>query len=65
MEDITEHIHQHFISPVNRNEKDYQQRHLNFHKQVEHWMQNYHFNNNDENSILNRSYSKQEILSNK
>ena len=35
MEQITEHIHQHFISPVKRNRKDYKKRHLDFHEQVE------------------------------
>ena len=62
MEEITEHIHQHFISPVKRNKKDYQKQHLDFHNRVENWMENYEFNNNANESILNREYSQQEVL---
>ena len=62
MEEITDLIHKHFINPVKRNSKDYQPRHLRFHKKVENWMENYKFNKKDNTSILNRKYSKQEII---
>ena len=62
MEEITEHIHRHFISPVKRNRKDYKKRHLDFHQRVKQWKNNYTFNKNNSESILNRQYSKQEVL---
>ena len=62
MVEISDHVHRHFINPVKRNNDDYQPRHIRFHNKVERWMDNYHFNNNNNCSILNRSYSKQEIL---
>ena len=62
MEEITTHIHNHFISPVKRNRKDYEQRHKNFHNRINNWMENYTFNRNNNDSILNRKYSKQEVL---
>ena len=44
MEEISDHIHKHFISPVKRNSDDYQPRHLRFHDKVNNWMENYQFN---------------------
>ena len=37
LKEITQHIHEHFISPVNRNRKDYKQRHIKFHNQIKQW----------------------------
>ena len=62
MEEITEHIHKHFINPVKRNRKDYKKRHLDFHHRVKEWKNNYKFNNNNNESLVNRQYSKQEVL---
>ena len=62
MQEITTHIHDHFINPVKRNRKDYKQCHINFHNRIEKWMQKYKRNKNQNDSLLNRKYSKQEIL---
>ena len=62
LKEISDHIHHHFISPIKRNNDDYQPHHTRFHNKVEPWMENCQFNNNQENSILNRPYTKQEIL---
>ena len=58
LKEITQHIHEHFISPVNRNRKDYKQRHIKFHNRIKQWYNNYKFNNNNNKSILNRKYTE-------
>ena len=62
MKEIATHIHNHFISPVKRNRNDYEQRHIDFHSKIENWMKNYKFNKNENDSMVNRRYSKQEVL---
>ena len=59
--EISEHIHEYFISPVKRNRKDYKKRHIDFHNRIEKWMKNYKYNKNNNESILNRKYTQQEV----
>ena len=62
IDEIANHIHKHFIRKVDRNEKDYQPRHLRFHEKIEKWWKNYKINRKNTNSILNREYPQQEVL---
>ena len=59
-EEIADELHYHFIKPLKRNK--YEQKHLNYHKRVNDFINDYSKNNNNANSIVNRPYTKQEVL---
>ena len=58
--EIAEEVHKHFIRPLTRNE--YDDKHIRFHNHIEYVIDNYEKNNNKSNSIVNRPYSRQEVL---
>ena len=60
--EIARHLHTHFIKPLQDNKDKYKPRHIRFHEKVDNYMETYKYNNNQNNSIVNRRYSKQEVL---
>ena len=59
-DEIANHLHRHFIQPVKQNK--YEARHTQFHNHVTNYINNYKCNRNNNNSIVNREISKQEIM---
>ena len=53
-------LHDHFIAPLEENE--YEDKHKAFHNHVDNFMDKYKTNHNQNNSITNRPYTRQEVM---
>ena len=58
--EIANELHRHFTRSLVRNK--YEKKHSDFHKKVDLFMKNYKKNKNQNDSIVNREYSEQEVL---
>ena len=59
-EEIANCLHLHFIKEPKRNK--YQQKHINYHNKINNKMDNYKYNKDDNQSMLNRKIQEQEVM---